>query len=111
MPASVPIGVSVSPVNPNRVYALVENEKGGLFRSDDAGKTWKKINDLVPRPFYYGQIRIDPTDDQRVYVLGVAFFLARRLGTIVPRAGGIDQERLKVGGLGGVRVDDAGIEE
>jgi photosystem II stability/assembly factor-like uncharacterized protein len=48
-------------------------ETGGVFRSDDKGKSWKKVNDLVPRPFYYGQIRIDPTDDQRVYVLGVPF--------------------------------------
>ena len=37
-------------------------------------ETWKKVNDLCPRPFYYGQIRIDPNDDQRVYVLGVPLF-------------------------------------
>lgn len=48
-------------------------ETGGIFRSDDKGETWKKVNDLVPRPFYYGQIRIDPTDDKRIYVLGVMF--------------------------------------
>jgi len=35
------IGVSVSPANPERVFAIVEAEKGGLFRSDDAGKTWR----------------------------------------------------------------------
>src|SRR5262249_39157510 len=49
-------------------------ETGGIFRSEDKGKTWKKMNDLVPRPFYYGQIRIDPNDDKRIYVLGVQFF-------------------------------------
>jgi photosystem II stability/assembly factor-like uncharacterized protein len=49
-------------------------ETGGVFRSEDKGKTWKKVNDLTPRPFYYGQIRIDPGNDQRVYVLGVQFY-------------------------------------
>ncbi len=44
---------------------------GGVFRSDDKGETWKKVNDLCPRPFYYGQIRVDPSDDNRLYVLGV----------------------------------------
>jgi photosystem II stability/assembly factor-like uncharacterized protein len=46
-------------------------ETGGVFRSDDRGETWAKVNDLCPRPFYYSQIRVDPTDDRRVYVLGV----------------------------------------
>jgi photosystem II stability/assembly factor-like uncharacterized protein len=51
-------------------------EKGGIFRSDDHGKSWKKLNNLCPRPFYYGQIRVDPTDDQRIYVLGIAFHVS-----------------------------------
>jgi photosystem II stability/assembly factor-like uncharacterized protein len=46
-------------------------ETGGIFRSTDAGETWIKLNDLCPRPFYFGQIRIDPNDDRRIYVLGV----------------------------------------
>jgi photosystem II stability/assembly factor-like uncharacterized protein len=52
-------------------------ETGGVFRSDDRGETWIKLNDLVPRPFYFGQVRIDPTDDRRVYVLGVPLFVSR----------------------------------
>ena len=59
----------------------VPNGKGGpedrgIFRSDDKGRTWKHVNTLCPRPFYYGQIRVDPNDDNRVYVLGVSLFIS-----------------------------------
>lgn len=49
---------------------------GGIFRSNDKGKTWTYINSLCPRPFYYGQIRIDPNDDKRIYVLGIQFHVS-----------------------------------
>lgn len=45
---------------------------GGVYRSDDAGETWKRVNSLNPRPMYFSQIRVDPNDDRYVYVLGVA---------------------------------------
>lgn len=51
-------------------------EDGGIFRSDDKGETWTYLNSLCPRPFYYGQIRIDPSDEQRIYVLGIQFHLS-----------------------------------
>lgn len=63
--AATPVGKDGKPGTPGKP------ETGGVFRSEDSGKTWTKVNDIVPRPFYYGQIRIDPSDDQRVYVLGV----------------------------------------
>ncbi len=47
-------------------------EYGGVYRSDDAGETWTRVNSLNSRPMYFSQIRVDPSDDQRVYVLGVA---------------------------------------
>ena len=79
MPAGVigKIGVSVSPVDGNRVYAIVEASEGGVFRSDDAGATWKRTNDerkLRQRAFYYTHILADPKIKDRVYVLNVSFF-------------------------------------
>jgi photosystem II stability/assembly factor-like uncharacterized protein len=46
-------------------------DDGGVFRSADRGRTWKQVNSLVPRPFYYGQVRVDPKDPNRLYVLGI----------------------------------------
>lgn len=71
------IGVAVSPVDPNRVYAIVENEDGGVFRSDDGGETWTQTNDerkLRQRAFYYTRIYADPLEKDRVYVLNTAFY-------------------------------------
>jgi len=51
-------------------------DDGGIFRSDDKGKTWTHVNSLCPRPFYYGQIRVDPNDDKRIYVLGIQFHVS-----------------------------------
>jgi photosystem II stability/assembly factor-like uncharacterized protein len=87
-------GVSVYRKDPNVVYAVVQTDRtpvtvagaaangksgpeaGGVFRSKDKGKTWEHVNSLCPRPFYYGQIRIDPSDDQRIYVLGTNFHVS-----------------------------------
>jgi photosystem II stability/assembly factor-like uncharacterized protein len=52
-------------------------ETGGVFRSDDRGASWKKVNDLVPRPFYYGQVRVDPTESDTIYVLGVVLHVSK----------------------------------
>ena len=71
------IGVAVSPVDPNRVFALVENENGGLFRSDDAGATWALINNnraIRQRAFYYTHVTADTKNKDVVYVLNVGAF-------------------------------------
>lgn len=71
------IGVSVSPVDGNRIYAIVEAADGGVYRSDDAGATWKRTNDerkVRQRAFYYTHITADPQNRDRVYVLNVSFF-------------------------------------
>jgi photosystem II stability/assembly factor-like uncharacterized protein len=45
---------------------------GGVYRSEDGGESWTRVNSLNPRPMYFSQIRVDPNDDQRVYVLGIS---------------------------------------
>ena len=69
-------GVAVSPVNSNRVYAIIENDNGGVYRSEDAGQTWKKMNDdrnLRQRAWYYSKIYADTKDEDIVYVMNVSY--------------------------------------
>lgn len=71
------IGVTVSPKNSERVWAIVEQkEKGGLYRSDDGGKTWEQVNDerkLRQRAWYYTRVYADSEDEDVVYVLNVRY--------------------------------------
>ena len=77
------IGLAVWAKDPKVVYAIVQSDAegtsgiddpdskaGGVFRSDDAGEHWTRMSHLNPRPFYFSQIRIDPTNDKLIYVLG-----------------------------------------
>ncbi|WP_298755246.1 glycosyl hydrolase [uncultured Psychroserpens sp.] len=71
------IGVTVSPVNNQRVWAIVENkDKGGLYRSEDGGETWKQVNSerkLRQRAWYYTRVYADTKDVDVVYVLNVRY--------------------------------------
>ncbi|MDB4906587.1 MAG: glycosyl hydrolase [Gemmatimonadetes bacterium] len=70
------IGIDVSPVNSNIVFALIEHDSGGVYRSSDAGKTWSRINtdrNLRQRAWYYTRIHADPKDSNVVYVNNVSF--------------------------------------
>ena len=71
------IGVTVSPLNNQRVWAMVENkDHGGLYRSDDGGQTWNKVNDerkLRQRAWYYTRVYADTQDVNTVYVLNVRY--------------------------------------
>jgi photosystem II stability/assembly factor-like uncharacterized protein len=71
------IGITVSPANPERVWAIVEAEDGGVFRSDNAGRTWTRVNEdrrLRQRAWYYTRIYADTKNPDMVYVLNVQFF-------------------------------------
>lgn len=68
--------VAVSPVDGNRVYALIENDKGGVYISNDGGDTWRKGSEsraLRQRAWYYTRIYADPQDIDGVYVMNVNY--------------------------------------
>ncbi|MBA3648014.1 MAG: glycosyl hydrolase [Chitinophagales bacterium] len=76
----LPVGIvgkittAISTSNPNRIYAMIENENGGLYRSEDGGEHWSQINtdkNLRQRPWYFSQIYADPQNQDRVIVLNV----------------------------------------
>jgi photosystem II stability/assembly factor-like uncharacterized protein len=74
------IGVAVSPGKPNRVWALVEHDSGGVYRSDDAGATWQFMNGdrkLRQRAWYYTHIYADPRDSNMVYALNTGMYRSR----------------------------------
>ncbi|HEX2092665.1 MAG TPA: hypothetical protein VHG28_09700, partial [Longimicrobiaceae bacterium] len=82
------IGVSVSGADSNRVFAIVEADSGGVFRSDDGGATWTRTNTerkLRQRAFYYTRIYADPRDREQVYVLNVGFWRSNDGGKTFPR--------------------------
>ena len=75
------IGLAISASNPKVVMAVVQSydggagqifdlrsKSGGVFRSEDGGEHWTRVSAMDPRPFYFSQVRIDPANDQRVYL-------------------------------------------
>ncbi|HPF70080.1 MAG TPA: glycosyl hydrolase [Candidatus Krumholzibacteria bacterium] len=78
------IGLAIAASRPSTLYACVESDQGGigrdmfddrspaggLFRSDDGGSTWRRVNDLNFRPFYFSRLAVDPTDPEHVYMPG-----------------------------------------
>jgi len=66
------IGIAVSPVNPQRVWANVEADEGGVYRSDDGGRSWKRTTDdrvTRARAWYYTAVTADPQSEDVVYVI------------------------------------------
>ena len=117
-------GVTVSPVNSDIVWALIENEDGGVYKSTDAGKTWKLINSerkLRQRAWYYTRIYADTQDENTLYVMNVRYHRSKDGGKtyetynaphgdhhdlwIAPE----DNQRMIIGDDGGAQISfDAG---
>jgi photosystem II stability/assembly factor-like uncharacterized protein len=64
------IVVAVAPSNPSVVYAMFESKKSALYRSNDSGQTWTRLYDgqfMIWRPFYFGNIIVDPKDENKLF--------------------------------------------
>ena len=71
------MGIAASPAQSGRVWALIENEKGGMYRSDNHGETWDFVGDyefLISRAWYYMHVTPDPVDPDTVYVNNLSFW-------------------------------------
>jgi photosystem II stability/assembly factor-like uncharacterized protein len=69
--------VTVSPAKPDFIWAIIEAKDGGVFRSEDGGDTWQKVNDerrLRQRAWYYSRIYADPKDENTMYVLNTGLY-------------------------------------
>ncbi|MGH9484300.1 MAG: WD40/YVTN/BNR-like repeat-containing protein, partial [Terriglobales bacterium] len=81
------VGIAVAPSDPSVVYALIQadyqGQAGGLFRSSDAGATWKLISlsqDITQRAFYYGRVYVDPKDPNTLYLPNVGVYISHDAG-------------------------------
>ncbi|HLM54947.1 MAG TPA: hypothetical protein VK422_02395 [Pyrinomonadaceae bacterium] len=73
------MGVAVAASAPNVVYCITEAKDGTLYRSDDRGETWRNVSkqtSIVSRGFYYSRVRVDPTNENRVYAIASNLFVS-----------------------------------
>jgi photosystem II stability/assembly factor-like uncharacterized protein len=66
------IAVKVAPSRPDVVYVMTESQEGTLYRSDNGGESFRRVSrdvEIVSRGFYYTDLRVDPTDENRVYAV------------------------------------------
>ncbi len=93
------IGLAIYRSDPRILMAIIEAEQtgdlsqpgSGIYRSEDAGESWTYVNTYNNRPFYYSQIRINPLNDQRVYVLTTRYMVSDDGGKTL-RNGSADEE-------------------
>src|SRR5262249_19175421 len=81
---------------------------GGLFMSTDGGESWMRINSINPRPMYFSQVRVDPSDNKYVYVLGVSQYRSRDGGKTFESDLGRGNNFGKGAGEGGLKGGGAG---
>jgi len=82
--------VTVSSVDHNKIWAVVENiTNAGIYFSEDGGETWElltKENDLIQRPWYFSNIYVDPKNDNELYILSVEYWRSFNGGSEFSRA-------------------------
>jgi photosystem II stability/assembly factor-like uncharacterized protein len=114
------VGVAIAPSSSDRVYALIEAEKGGLFRSNDGGKSWSLVNDhrgLRQRAWYYSTMAVDPVNPDVVWFPQVPLLKTVDGGKTIVRVRGLhhgdnhdawidpkDPKRIAVASDGGVDI-------
>jgi photosystem II stability/assembly factor-like uncharacterized protein len=92
-PVTGRIGLDVYRKNPRVLFAVIESREGGqldavedksraggVFRSDDRGEHWTRLSPFTPRPFYFSQLRVQPTDSTRIYLLGTDLWVSDDAG-------------------------------
>ncbi|HKJ93113.1 MAG TPA: hypothetical protein VJ957_08090, partial [Longimicrobiales bacterium] len=113
------IGLAFAAGDPSVVYALLEAKRSALLRSNDGGATWQTISrepGVDPRPFYYSQIRVDPTNENRIYrvdgSLDVSEDAGRTFHTVVSSRkihGDVHDLWLSADGMTLIQTNDGGV--
>ena len=93
------LAIEIAPSKPDVVYAVIEGTRSALFRSDDGGKSWEerdRSQSMVWRPFYFSNLIIDPTNENRLFKVNFSLIVSEDGGKSFSQAGG---------GLGGTHGD------
>jgi photosystem II stability/assembly factor-like uncharacterized protein len=92
------LGIALAPSNSNILYTVIEAEKEerkGLYRSDDAGASWKQLNNdfgITVRPFYFSRIVVDPKDENVIVKAGLTGSISRDGGKTFKNLGNMHSD-------------------